>query len=89
MQIGAGINLQQTIHISRGLCQLVPTWLSFKSFNGLQNKYLYDIFNIPGVAGAVLLTASSLIHSFIHSLTNSLMVCGNIFQALSIPNQKS
>ena len=46
-------------------------------------------FNRPGVAGAVLQSPPWLINLLIHSLTHSVMVCGNIFKVLSIQNYKS
>ena len=43
------------------------------------------IFKRPGEAGAVLQTPLLLINSFIHWV----LLCGNIFKTLSLPNRKS
>ena len=50
--------------------------------SGVSDLILLHYFNRPGVAGAVLQTASSLIDWLI----DSVMICENIFTALQRPN---
>ena len=52
-------------------------------------QMIHDIFYRSGVAGALPQTRLSLIHSFIPSLTQSVILCENIFRTPSLPNHKS
>ena len=73
-------------HINVRSFDMVPFNMAIKCFKGVQRK---SIVNRPGVAGAVLQTPWSLIHSFIHLLIDSVILLLQIFKISLITNRNS
>ena len=61
----------------------------FQGFSFFCNFCAWPIFNKPGEAGAVLQTPLSFIHSLTQLVSQSVILCENIFKTPLIPNRES